>query len=265
MTVEPIPDTESEISAAADILTTEFERITNEIEAFERFEKKVSQIDSAPDNVGSVTGVGYQQVSTKNRCLEVRTAYKETVMSVSHYEDEYSDTYPLSIKEEFGTDIAIALTKSSNFTPASKSALLDSIQASINERKRLRDVVLSEKESITTAHDSLYIITRNINEISNHEFKHLDFGALDAYRAQTTVLLEKCDQIGLTRQDKIDKIQNKMSVDTPGLNIHEYFYQSLSTNYPILSAIGKIGERINSLEEDIHTAIIYSNFQLKTY
>lgn len=57
-------------------------------------------------------------------------------MAVPHYNDEYDDTYPSSIQEEFGDEIAIALTRSSNFTSATKSALLNKVKDVINQRKK---------------------------------------------------------------------------------------------------------------------------------
>jgi len=246
MTVESIPDTEGDISAATDILTTELEQITDEIEAFERFDKKVSKIETDPDPIGSPHGVGYQQISLENGCSKVRAAYKETVMSIPHYEDEYGDTYPSSVKEEFGTDIAVALTQSSNFTLISKSALVDSIQSAIDERKKLRDVVLLEKKSITTLRDDLRNINKNINKISDAKFSHLDFVALDAYRTQIKQLFDKCDKILLKYQNRIREIQKIINTNAPRLSIHKYFYQSLSTDYPILSRIGETSRKIKN-------------------
>lgn len=263
MIVEPIPDTKTEIPAAIESLTSEFEQIELEIQAFKQFENKVSNINPDFGTTNSISGLGHQKEVTEDRCMKVRTAYKETVMSVPHYDNEYNDTYPLSLKEEFGSDVAVALTKSMNFTSITKSALLDSIKEAINEREKLRDVVGTEKKSLTTSHDSLTDIAKNTDDISNTELNKLDFGTLDAYRKQITILFENINHIAAKRQEKIQNIQNKMSDSTTDTNIHKYFYQNLSANYPILVVIGSLGRRLNKIKENIHTAIIYSCFELE--
>lgn len=92
-------------------------------------------------------------------------------MAVPHYNDEYDDTYPSSIQEEFGDEIAIALTRSSNFTSATKSALLNKVKDVINQRKKLQNVVSLEKTSIISANDSLSDIAEDAQNILNKELK----------------------------------------------------------------------------------------------
>jgi len=263
MIVEPIPNMRTEIPAAIKTLSTEYNQINLEIDAFQEFESRVSRINPDPGTTSSISGLGYQQEVTEDRCMKVRTAYKETVMSVPHYDEEYNDTYPLSIKEEFGSDVAVALTKSMNFTSITKSALLDSVKDAINEREKLRDVVETEKKSLTTSHNSLSDIAKDADDISKVKLNNLEFGALDAYRNQITVLFENLNHIATKRQNVIHNIRNKMRSSALDANIYGYFYQNLSIRHPVLAVIGDIGKILNKLKETIHTTIIYSCFELE--
>ena len=259
MNIEPISYIDSEISAAVNSLITEHSQVVKEIDAFKRFENIVSKTNVESNTVNSANTID-QQISMENKCKKICAAYKKTVMSVSHYENEYNDTYISSIEEEFGTDIAIALTQTSCFTHITKTSLLSSINNNINERENLLDAILLEKESIVSFHKRIQNLCENIESLSNQNLESLDFGALDAYWTQTNTLFKKCDRMASERQEKIQHVQTKIFNNDSGLDIHEYFYQSLSTSYPVLAAIGKVGKKIKSIRDNIYTTIIHSNF-----
>ena len=88
------------VERALDVLGEELEVTTAEREAFERFQARISAIEPdrhpAPNGVGATmaTGMavaGHEGESTGESMGRVRTAYRETVMAVPHFEPEYGE------------------------------------------------------------------------------------------------------------------------------------------------------------------------------
>lgn len=249
-------DSDASISAAIAHLETEQSRLSDERTAFERCSARVETI--APDRLAPTEEmIGYEQRTSGQTLLAVREAYTETVMDVSHYEEEYDDTYQESITAEFGPELAVALTQSGQFTPATKSTLLAEIDDAISQREAFQQIVERELSSLGSAATEVRSISNTVARLSETEFATATFGALDAYLHQTHALTAACDDIAERRQHDLLDIERSWGSTATSLDLQTYFYQSLPVTYPVLARLGEIGARITALREEIEQAIIY--------
>ena len=184
----------------------------------------------------------------------VRDAYAETVMSVPHYEEEYDDTYERSVAAEFGPELAYALTRSAGYHPEYERALLDAVDAAIDERDRLVERIGVETDSLDRAGSRLATVRREIASL-DAAIPEGGFGALDACRTRAGVLVEDCDRIAARRQRVIAEHERDLRLGDDVVDLPTYLYQSTTARYPALSAVGAIGDRLDDLTRRIERAM----------
>lgn len=186
--------------------------------------------------------------------VAVRDAYAETVMSVPHYEEEYDDTYERSVAAEFGPELAYALTRTAGYHAEYERALSDAVDAAIEERERLLERLRVEGESLDRAGSRLAAVRREIASLEA-AIPEGDFGSLDACRARAGVLVEDCDRIAARRQRVLAEHARELRLDDGAVDLPTYLYQGVSATYPVLAAVGSVGDRLDDLTRRIERAM----------
>jgi len=267
---------------AREAIRVERRRVGDEREAFRAFRTRVGSISSEPIDPGdgwdaSARGVaggggpervrnvsGYAGVADSGEPIDtrapagsglvgVRDAYVETVMSVPHYDVEYDDTYERSVREEFGPELGFALTRTSRFHAEYKRSLVDAVDAAIDERERFLDVIDTESESVARAESRLAAIADELEAMAEEVHADADFGALDACRARTDALTSDCDRIAARRQRAIADAERALAL-ADDADVQTYLYQDLPVTYPVLAAVGDVGDRLDALRHSIERA-----------
>ncbi|QWC18170.1 hypothetical protein [Halorubrum sp. 2020YC2] len=275
------------IRAARAELRVERRRVVDEREAFRAFRGRVSSIPSEGGSAGppgpgaadGFAGVGGAMggavgggtgsrrdasAAPGSRLVAVRDAYEATVMSVPHYEAEYDDTYERSVAAELGPELAYALTRTSSFHEEYKRSLLSAAETVVQEREAFLDALESETESVGRAGSRLEPIRTEIDAIDEEldgrpdaaspDAASLDFGALDACRTRTEALRGDCDRIAARRQRALADHERRLALGDE-LDLPAYCYQDLDVTYPVLAAVGAVGDRIEALKQRIETAM----------
>ena len=252
MSYSPVPSTKGQLLSAIDIISIEYDQITEEIQAFKNFKKEVENIAVSHDLNNSVDKFGYQKGSTVEGATKVRRAYQDTVMSVSHYNKEYGDTYTSSISEELGSDLAIALKQSSELTSILKSALVTQIENTIESRKQLQNTVQIEQDSIESHHTDLYNVGEFIHECMEYQIQSSNIEQVNEYKRKSSNIDKKLDNIAIIRQQDINKVNKLSQTSQPSSELYSYFYQSLSTDFPVLETIGQLGRKHKRIKLQWH-------------
>jgi hypothetical protein len=263
------------LDEARTALRVERRRTVDEREAFRAFRARVESIPTEaaspggspatsgfPGVAGSANGsggatdagVGGPRGPAGSGLVAVRNAYAETVMSVPHYEEEYDDTYERSVAAEFGPELAHALTRSGGYHPEYESALIEAIDAAIEERDRLAERLGVEADSLDRAASRLAAIRSEIDSL-DAAVPENGFGGLDACRARAGVLVEDCDRIAARRQRVIAEHGRTLRLGDDDLDLPTYLYRSTVARYPVLSAVGSIGDRLDGLTRRIERAM----------
>ena len=99
----------SQMRRAHGTVRIERRRTNDERAAFAAFRSRLDAIPATtstgvtPDWLSaSPQAIGHERPQMGTELLAVRDAYRSTVMSVPHYEEEYNDTYVASLAAEFG-------------------------------------------------------------------------------------------------------------------------------------------------------------------
>ncbi|SFH47815.1 hypothetical protein SAMN04488066_10577 [Halorubrum aquaticum] len=271
---ERLRSAESLLCAARDALRVERRRTVDEREAFEAFRSRVRGISAEATattgagpaaEAGTVTAAAPDPSrlrgttgTTGPGLVAIRNAYEETVMSVPHYDEEYNDTYERSLAEEFGPELALALTREPTLHERYRSSLLAKTTEAIRRRDELVGIVESESSSVSRAREDLSPIVEEVETVSRREFEAERFGALDAYRARLNVLAGTCDEIAARRQE--ERIDGERSANVAGIvsDVQAYLYRELPVTYPVLAAVAAVGGRIESVRLDVERAMIHA-------
>ena len=252
------------------VLRRERTRTETEREAFEAFADRI--IDLRPTGASPsttptgetlrTTGTGETLISrvsstaaTTDHLAVIRDAYKKTVMSVPFYEAEYGDTYEESLREEFGSDIATALTQGSGFSPAAKRVLLAKVEKARAERDALIETCDREHESIEEAAAVLTPIDEELRSFESIPLNHQEFDALEVHRDRLLTLKDECEQAATTRQATIQDHRREYTLPLEAPDICAYLYKPLEPDYPVLSLCSELAHQIGTERRHVEHAI----------
>lgn len=233
-------------------------QIADEKRALESFASEVRSLSSDAGNQSPAPAIAAQSTVTlktpSGTGLElVRDAYRSTVMSVPHYEEEYGDTYAQSVVAEFGPTLGAALVDGSRFDEQCRNALLAAVDRALLERSELMEMVDVEQQSIAAVSRTLDPVIEDLDSFETVAFEEQDFGSLDAYRARLTVLSERCDKAAADRQAAIRDQRYELQLPSEAPDVPTYLYRTFETRYPVLSLIAGLCERIEQLQQTIET------------
>lgn len=225
------------ITTASTITAQERTEIADEQNAFEEFKTQVEQIPalSRKRPVGpSATAI--DELPT-NRAETLCTAYKDTVMDVSHFDDVYGKSLGENLVAEFGPELASLFQSSSgvSFTAYHKDVLLAAIEQRVQDREACQTQLDAEKEALTT-------LRRDLTSILDE----LDTSILPSwYQPQFN---EQVEKLVSTRQEMLASRSPRSRFD--GHALCEYLYATESWTYPVLTAVGRLLTAIDVQDED---------------
>ena len=232
-------------------------RTHEEAEAFGRFARRVSRVDATPMQTvqaqraatGAVTAVA--QPPDDRRLREIRDAYRDTVMSVSHYEDEYGDPLAASVTEEFDQDVAAALTDSRQLTPQVKRVVLDCAFEARDRREEFLEALTEESNALTGAEDTLADVDATLDQLNDRPLLERSYDELeDAWyrlrelRASIEALLEQ-------RQAMLHGTETVNGRFTDSWTMYAYLYSPLSTHHPVLAEGTRLLEEVTTAEHRV--------------
>jgi hypothetical protein len=128
-------------------------RLQAERSALERFESQIRGLSAA--SVGQSTPsrggatLAQSNVETRSQLQAVQNAYRDTVMAVPHYQEDYGESLTEHMTAEFGEDVTTAVVEGSTLTPQVKRALVSKASESRKERAAFARTLAAESESVT--------------------------------------------------------------------------------------------------------------------
>ncbi|MFC7141588.1 hypothetical protein ACFQMA_17330 [Halosimplex aquaticum] len=245
------------LRTAIDIVDREIEYATDERAAFDRFRARLSNVDPTPPSATSATaGSGVTTmpaaVSTGGdpgpaaSLRAVRTAYRETVMDVPHYEAEYGDTLRASLASEFCPEVATQVVDGRQLTPPLYRALWDGSESASDDRERFRRALERERESLVDIDGALAECDRRLAEIE----PQLD----DASTARLSRLDDRLADLEATCADLADERQSLVHgrpdvhlSGVAGTSLVTFLYGEFDARCPALSAIA---DRLQRIRDD---------------
>lgn len=223
-----------QLRKAHSILAEERERTQSERDAFAAFARRIASIDTSPaptpsPGAGGVTPMAV--TGTDQRLGEVRDLYRDTVMAVGHYDEEYDETLQQNMTGEFGEDLAVAVCEGSMFTPQLQQALVNQSQLARDRRDRFLDRLDRESTELTEADETasrIHATIRQLNEtkLSDRPYEDLAdlWQRLGELRAEIETLID----------DRQRQLQRNGDPSDPDAAIQPYLYRTLDVTYPVL-------------------------------
>jgi hypothetical protein len=236
--------------SALDALATEHERTTAEQDAFAEFHDRITAMDvsqASLDN-GHDQRLGVQAImqSQPNKQLQrVRKAYRETIMSVSHYNKEYHDLLPESLAKEFGPEIASALTTGKQFTSPLRDQLLKENQQARAERTTFLKSLSRETEDLRSVNELITEIGSNLDTLNIRSLETWAIADLTESHNQLLAAEERCEELSTMRQSTLQNPRIP-GPTTNDLDLNEYLYQSLSITYPVLADLADLADTLRT-------------------
>ena len=246
---------------AVDAGQGERRRVLAERDAFEEFADRVDALDPAP--TGSTPG-GFDgsmvAIRTADgaggdgdvRLRRVLAAYRDTVMSVPHYREEYDETIPESLAAELGPDTAAALASNGTLSAAAQSALVSRGRRAAEARSSLADAIGEELDALRAFESDLSGVDRRRRRL----LEHLDGvsgsgadAAIDVWE-RLEDLERECDEIAAERQESLadPPMTPGPAVDVEGDRaFYDYLYAPTDgPRHPALAQVSELAERIRA-------------------
>lgn len=231
------------------LVKTEQGFIRDKLEAFDRFVVGVNQISTDSNFKNTTSNInsecGHQSLSVvtnntankDNQIKKVRTLFAETVCPHSLEDIEQNEPLLVTIREELGEEIALALSPltSQRFTNNLKTAILSSSKQSQYKLKAMNKGLDVEKKSL----ENLISLTDSFNKWSNSKNQPIEekgFISLKNRHEKLSDFREKFEELTVQRQSIIHSTTNSVfSANMSHDVLVNYLYQSLPVNYPVLS------------------------------
>jgi len=221
------------LSVASRLVDKERKEVYEEQEAFRMFRERLDNIEPAPSTPPDRTIQIASRVSIPDRVDRVRTAYRETVLAMPHYDDVYDETLIEHYANEFGTVVADAIHPESSvpFNGAYKNTLKAKTTRAIRRRKDFLDSLDGESQSLESSRGDLSDV----------------FAELDA----TTIIPKwHCEsfkqQLDAVAQRRQQTIQDRDPI--PRSDDHHlcaYLYSNEPWVYPVLTAVARMREAVS--------------------
>lgn len=219
------------LSAATHLVNQERKEVNVEQEAFEKFRERLEGIDPAPtppDRAIRITG----RTSTTNRVNRVRTAYRETVLSIPHYDDAYGESLVEHFANEFGAAVAVNIRPESSvsFTLPYKNTLEARATQAIRKREEFVRILETEIQSLESARADLLEVSAALDTTIIPEWHHESF-------------TEQLDTVAERRQQTIQERGSLPKIDHHSLCA--YLYEDKPWTYPVLTAVARTREVVS--------------------
>jgi len=222
------------IETANAIAETEYGEVEAERRAFVRFRGRVASLESASSR--NLTPSPRTQVRDpqSRRIQRLRSAFRETVMSVDHYDDVYGESLVEHVAAELSVEIAAGLERTGHlqFTNIYKRALLSGIDSAIDQRETFCAILDGERESLTQSRDTLVAV---LDELDG---TYVSVGT-------RTEFADALDELAYSRQETF--ASRTASPRTDGHDLCAYLYTNCGWTYPVLTAVARLRGTVNGM------------------
>lgn len=222
------------LDAAESALDGEYEEVDAERRAFEAFRGRIAAVETVSERSpvpATRTPVG----ATRSRAAErVRSAYRETVMNVDHYDEVYGESLFEHVATELSDEIAAGLRRDVHlqFTPIFKRTLVTAVGGAIDQRETLCAILDSERDSLARNRDALGAI---LDEIDG---THVPAG-------NRTDFTDALEEVARRRQETFANRTPSRRID--GHDLCSYVYAEFDWTYPVLTAVTRLRRAVNGV------------------
>lgn len=246
------------LRSAKHAVSEERSRTALEREAFADFTRRVAAIDAESAPTQSITSTGPLTLATKSQpnaqlstqhLDEVTDAYRDTVMALPHYEEDYNEPLTVNLAAELGEDVSSAIVSGAQFTPQLKQAIILQARDSFRQRSELLNQIHLESDELDAAVDRLAAVDDALCRFDEQSLSDREFDELRDIWAELGEYEDECTGLLADRQHHI----TDRTSSSP--EFYEYLYQSLPVTHPILDDTLRLIERVRSARRVVLRAL----------
>lgn len=216
---------------------TERSEVVAERRAIEAFVERVESLSTAlrADAGARTPRTGTVALGTNAPDADlaaVRSAYRETIMAVDHYDAAYGDSLPESLAAEFGPELAVAIGDGAGgtFTPQLRGALLEAAAESLDDRATFVEALDGELASLRAAESAL-------EELLERADRGDERGG---------AAVDGLESIASGRQERLGRRPGVSRMD--GHDLCSYLYAGADWTYPVLAGVARFRAALGAEE-----------------
>ncbi len=240
----------------------ERDRTRTEARAFGRFARRLDRIDTAAPAAtvrepaaGPRTTTLVRPPDAGEGIRAVREAYRETVMAVPHYEEEYDEPLAENVAAEFDPDAAAALAAGDRLTPQVEAALS---QAATDAREGREELIASLDAEIASLEDrgeAISELERSLGRLDDRPLPDQSFDELRERWGEVDRLRTELEGVLADRQDEIRSGRTLRGGFPDPWTMYAYFYQSIPTTHPVLREGTRLLADLSTAEDRLARAL----------
>jgi DNA repair exonuclease SbcCD ATPase subunit len=225
---------------ARTIVAEEYRRTEAEADAFATFSDRVAAIDdpqTRPDG-GMLRPTAVQELDRScdhAGCKSVCRAYRETILSMPHYEEEYDESLRENMSAEFSRDLAKTVFEAPHVTTPLKQALLHASSQSHDNRREFLRRLDTEAEVLEKTETTLREIDSFLNDWNARPLSDYSFTELQEIYEELESAEDRCERLARNRQHALHA-DEWMNMEE-SVTVQSYLYSNLEFTYPVLSDV----------------------------
>lgn len=231
-TAEAVPDPESTLQDASEHLRVERRKLVDEQYAFDQFRSELETLSPAKPVQHEFEWAMAEGPTGTDRVCD---AYRSTVMTVPHYDEEYDDPLGRSMASEFNKDIAAAVTGNDRLGPELKRSVLELTTEAIERRELLVQMIDEELDSLKRCLGALGEIRERTLSLLNQPVDNLEYNSLQSTRDRLYGIIEDCEALATRRQSDLRDHTRQSLIDIG--DVSEYLYSDRAIIHPVLSDV----------------------------
>lgn len=219
---------------------TERQQTARERDAFETFVDRVAALDApAPTSLQAAPAAVRTTGQHDGDVESVRAAYRDTVMSLSDYDEAYGESIEENMAVELGPDVTRAVLEREEFTQPVQRALVAKARTAAQQRETFDDTLAREADALEAAADTYTGALERVDALDDEPLPERAYADIAEAWHCVRHLERECEATLAKRQDQIQDT----AVDPPSGGtrtttatvLPEYLYQSVDVTYPILA------------------------------
>jgi hypothetical protein len=246
------------IDTARSLLEQERTRIADEAAAFDAFARRISAVEPATRPVadgGPTVSTSLETVPGDDSLAAVREAYRETVMSVPHYDNEYDESLSTNMSLEFGDDVAGAVENGAPLTPQLKATLVERSRTARRQRASLLRQFEDEAEALDDVEETLVHCRRTAERIRAADLQQCSFDELAAEWRLVEDRVAEAETLLHQRQHTLQDRGRDTGTRPGAPTFEEYVYGPMDVTHPVLAAGAEVADQLGRARERLERAL----------
>jgi hypothetical protein len=248
------------VQGAMSALRSECEAVAAERDALANFVTRLEELPTTQLQGTSVQAAGIGVASSSSQpsaegMSAVEDAYRETVMAVNHYEEDYGEPFPHHLASEFGEELAGAVVANDRLTPQVKSALLTGAREGRRQRTQYLSALKKEQERLVEADRTFDAVADCCEQVDGNLLRRRPFEELQGRFERLDSRRETLTQTLQTRQEQLHEGITFGWDRRDAESVYRYLYEDIDATYPVLADGSVLLERVKDVETRLTTAL----------